>query len=96
MTEREKMARIIAEHLCQQGKRHAQTWGDERVCYSRNVLAECALVSDCVDALIDAGIRDITNKGHICMNGEVILPTPEIYNKVAELLDCPKLSEAKR
>lgn len=45
------------------------------------------------DALIDAGIRDITREGYICMNGEVIVPTPNIYNKVADLLDCPKIKE---
>ena len=45
------------------------------------------------DALIAAGIRDITREGYICMNGEVIVPTPDIYNKVAELLSCPKIKE---
>ena len=48
---------------------------------------------DFADALIAAGIRDITRQGYICMNGEVIVPTPDIYNKVAELLDCPKIKE---
>ena len=45
------------------------------------------------NALIAAGIRDITQEGYICMNGEVIVPTPNIYNKVADLLDCPKIKE---
>lgn len=45
------------------------------------------------DALIDAGIRDITREGYICMNGEVIVPTPNIYNKVADLLACPQIKE---
>ena len=45
------------------------------------------------DALIAAGIRDITQEGYICMNGEVIVPTPNIYNKVADLLGCPKIKE---
>lgn len=45
------------------------------------------------DALIAAGIRDITQEGYICMSGEVIIPTPNIYNKVADLLDCPKIKE---
>lgn len=45
------------------------------------------------DALIAAGIRDITRQGYICMNGEVIIPTPNIYNKVADLLSCPRIKE---
>lgn len=45
------------------------------------------------DALIAAGIRDITREGYICMNGEVIVPTPNIYNKVADLLACPRIKE---
>lgn len=45
------------------------------------------------DALIEAHVRDITERGWIFMNGEAIVPTPEIYNKVAELLGCPKISQ---
>lgn len=45
------------------------------------------------DELIAAGIRDITREGYICMNGEVIVPTPNIYNKVADLLACPRIKE---
>lgn len=44
------------------------------------------------DALIAAGFRDIDDRGKIFMNGEAIVPTPVIYNKVAELLGCPLMS----
>ena len=93
MGEREKIAQIIAEHLCPQGKAHKTLYGAERMCYSRNNFADCEKVSDCVDALIEARIRDITEHGWIFMNGEAIIPTPDIYNKVAELLGCPKISQ---
>lgn len=61
MTEREKMAQIIAEYLCPQGKAHKTLYGAERICYSRDNFAECEKVSKCVDALIAAGIGDTTN-----------------------------------
>ena len=61
MSEREKIAQIIAEHLCSQGKSHKRLYGSERVCYSRDNFAECEKVSKCVDALIAAGIGDTTN-----------------------------------
>ena len=61
MTEREKIAQIIAEHLCSQGKSHKRLYGSERMCYSRDNFAECEKVSKCVDALIAAGIGDTTN-----------------------------------
>ena len=56
MGEREKIAQIIAEHLCPQGKAHKTLYGAERMCYSRNNFADCEKVSDCVDALIEAGL----------------------------------------
>ena len=59
MTEREKIAQIIAEHLCSQGKSHKRLYGSERMCYSRDNFAECEKVSKCVDALIAAGIGDV-------------------------------------
>lgn len=60
MTDREKIAQIIAEHLCPQGKSHKRLYGSERMCYSRDNFAECEKVSKCVDALIAAGIGDIS------------------------------------
>lgn len=59
MTEREKIAQIIAEHLCPQGKAHKTLYGAGRMCYSRDNFAECEKVSKCVDALIAAGIGDV-------------------------------------
>lgn len=60
MTEREKIAQIIAEHLCPQGRAHKTLYGAERMCYSRNNFADCEKVSECVDALTDAGIGDVS------------------------------------
>ena len=59
MTDKEKIAQIIAEHLCPQGHSHKRLYGSERMCYSRNNFAECEKVSKCVDALIAAGIGDV-------------------------------------
>ena len=59
MTDKEKIAQIIAEHLCPQGKSHKRLYGAERMCYSRDNFAECEKVSKCVDALIAAGIGDV-------------------------------------
>ena len=59
MIEREKIAQIIAEHLCPQGKAHKTLYGAERRCYSRDNFAECEKVSKCVDALIKAGVGDV-------------------------------------
>lgn len=58
MTEREKMAQIIAEHLCPQGRAHKTLYGAARRCYSRINFADCEKVSECVDAFIAAGIGD--------------------------------------
>ena len=57
---RDKIAQIIAEHLCPQGKAHKTLYGAERRCYSRDNFAECEKVSKCVDALIAAGIGDVS------------------------------------
>lgn len=62
MTEREKIAQIIAEHLCPQGRAHKTLYGAARRCYSRNNFADCEKVSDCVDALIEAGIGDVKER----------------------------------
>lgn len=60
MDEREKIAQIIAEHLCPQGKAHKTLYGAERRCYSYDNFAECEKISKCVDALLEAGIGDVT------------------------------------
>lgn len=61
MTEREKIAQIIAEHLCSQGKAHKTLYGAERMCYSRDNFAECEKVSECVDVLIAAGYGNVAD-----------------------------------
>lgn len=78
MTEREKMAQIIAEHLCPQGKAHKTLYGAERKCYSRDNFAECEKVSECVDALIEAGIGDVRRA-----NAEAT-----VYAKIIHKQDC--------
>lgn len=64
MTDKDKIAQIIAEHLCSQGKSHKRLYGSERMCYSRDNFAECEKVSKCVDALIEAGIGDVKETEH--------------------------------
>ena len=93
MTDKEKIAQIIAEHLCSQGKSHKRLYGSERMCYSYDNFAECEKVSKCVDALIAAGIGDTTN---LIVENEVLqrallttcvnLIKDEVDNVNAELL----------
>lgn len=65
MTEREKIAQIIAEYMCPLGKVHKLLWGAGKVCYSRQNFAECDKVCDCADALIAAQIGDVSElKNH--------------------------------
>ena len=61
MTDKEKIAQIIAEHLCPQGKSHKRLYGSERMCYSNDNFAECEKVSKCVDALIAAGYGNVAD-----------------------------------
>ena len=70
MGEREKIAQIIAEHLCPQGKAHKTLYGAERRCYSRDNFAECEKVGKCVDALIAAGIGDVKEAEHRALVAE--------------------------
>lgn len=75
MTEREKMAQIIAEHLCPQGRAHKTLYGAARRCYSRNNFADCEKVSECVDALIAAGIGDVSElKKHRVVVEKSLIP----------------------
>ena len=75
-TEREKIAQIVAEYLCPQGKAHKTLYGEERMCYSRDNFAECEKVSKCVDALIAAGIGDVSEYKH---RAEVVEKEREEY-----------------
>ena len=87
MTDREKIAQIIAEHLCPQGKAHKALYGAARRCYSRNNFADCEKVSECVDALIDAGIGDVrvAERALLLMaRGECTFASPEFYKEEAE------------
>lgn len=83
MDEREKIIAVI------------EKWADKAVVTKIHGASVCDTynATELADALIAAGIRDITREGYICMNGEVIVPTPNIYNKVADLLACPRIKE---
>lgn len=61
---KEKIARIIAKHLCKNKYSHFQLYGDSANCYSRENFAECEAIADTVDALIAAGIGDVSEWKH--------------------------------
>lgn len=85
MTEREKIAQIIAEHLCPQGRAHKTLYGAARRCYSRNNFADCEKVSDCVDALIAAGFGDVTEWKEQVECAKRILQIPTLPNGTTDL-----------
>ena len=85
MDEREKIAQIIAEHLCPQGKAHKTLYGAERMCYSRNNFADCEKVSKCVDALIAAGMGDVTEWKEKVECAKRILQIPTLPNGTTDL-----------
>lgn len=84
MDEREKIKAIV--------KQFEKQWFYEKVIQAYSVHDD-EYANRLTDLLIAAGIRDITRQGYICMNGEVIVPTPNIYNKVADILACPRIKE---
>ena len=57
---KKKIAQIIADYFCPQGNEHKKLWGDGRLCYSKMNFAECEWVTECTDALIAAGIGDVS------------------------------------
>ena len=57
---KKKIAQIIADYFCPQGNEHKKLWGDDRLCYSKMNFAECEWVTVCTDALIAAGIGDVS------------------------------------
>lgn len=82
MTEKEKIIEIISDVI----------WRYEPLLKYEPTPAppEIPTVPEAIaDALIAAKFRDTTWQGAIFMNGEAIVPSPDIYNKVAKLLDCP-------
>lgn len=63
MTEQEKLklAQIIAKRLCPNGKSHFNLYGNDANCYSRENFAECQVIADTVDAIVEAGLKfDVT------------------------------------
>lgn len=62
---KKKIAQIIADYFCPQRNEHKSLWGDDRLCYSKMNFAECERVAECTDALIAAGIGDVSElKNH--------------------------------
>ena len=61
---KKKIAQIIADYFCPQGNEHKKLWGDDRLCYSKMNFAECEWVTECTDALIAAGIGDLSEYKH--------------------------------
>ena len=57
---KKKIAQIIADYFCPQGNEHKKLWGDDRLCYSKMNFAACEWVAECVDAIIAAGIGDVS------------------------------------
>lgn len=57
---KKKISQIISEYCCPYGKTHKQLYGDDRMCYSKMNFAECNPITECTDALIAAGIGDVT------------------------------------
>lgn len=91
MDEREKIINIIQSvKYCETNNRCGECKYDKELDDYKDM--SCGSLK-AADALIAAGIRDITQEGYICMNGEVIVPTPNVYNKVADLLACPRIKD---
>ena len=59
---KKKIAQIIADYFCPQRNEHKNLWGDDRLCYSKMNFAECERVTECTDALIAAGIGDVSSE----------------------------------
>lgn len=79
MTDKEKMVKLISDII----------WRYEPTSTPLCILSVPKAIAD---ALIAAGFRDVDDRRTIFMNGEAIVTTPDIYNKVAELLGCPLTS----
>lgn len=72
---KKKIAQIIADYFCPQGNEHKKLWGDDRLCYSKMNFAECECVTECVDALIAAGIGDVSElKKHRVVVEKSLIP----------------------
>ena len=59
---KKKIVQIIADYFCPQKNEHKNLWGDDRMCYSKMNFAECERVTECTDALIAAGIGDVSSE----------------------------------
>ena len=57
---KKKIAQIIAKYLCPNKKSHFYLYGESADCYNRDNFAECMPICNTVDALIAAGIGDIS------------------------------------
>ena len=61
---KKKIAKIIADYFCPQRNEHKNLWGEDRLCYSKMNFAECERIAECTDALIGAGIGDVSEYKH--------------------------------
>ena len=86
---REKIARIIAKHLCKNRYSHFQLYGDSANCYSRENFAECEAIADTVDALIAADLR-FGNKPKIFVENAPI-PTTCVDNTIYLVPNTPPM-----
>ena len=70
---REKIAHIISKKLCPNKNMHFALWGDEAHCYSRENFAECEVIADAVDALMSAGIGDVSEYKHRAEAADIVI-----------------------
>ena len=72
---KKKISQIISEYCCPYGKTHKQLYGDDRMCYSKMNFAECNPITECTDALIAAGIGDVSElKKHRVVVEKSLIP----------------------
>ena len=75
---KKKIAQIISEYCCPSGKTHKQLYGAERQCYTEMNFAECKPITECTDALIAAGIGDVSElKKHRVVVEKSPVPTDD-------------------
>lgn len=82
---KKKIAQIIADYFCSQRNEHKNLWGDDRLCYSEMNFAECERVTECTDALIAAGIGDVTEWREKVECAKRILQIPTLPNGTTDL-----------
>ena len=92
-----KIAQIIAEYCCPLGKTHKQLYCDDRQCYSKMNFAECKPITECTDALIAAGIGDVSEYKHRAevAEKETIKYGRALYNLAVRYVSSAKICTIK-